>query len=143
MSAGPTANACLAFCFSLLLLGTAPRQEPTFGRLRFARRCGGCARYRHCGDDPGFFFCSFLGRMVTNLIDIEMKYVTISAESTDHHVIARRPSGRRGNLLAAFTDLYGRNRPCTGRLPQPFGLRNDMVVGSYCTECTFCAIVSN
>ena len=82
-------------------------------------------------------------RMLTSLIDIGMQYVTIGAGSTDHHVIARRPSGRRGNLLVSFTDLHGRNRPCTGRLPQPFGLRNDMVVGSYCTECTFCAIVSN
>ena len=89
------------------------------------------------------FLHRLLWGMLTNLIDIEMQYVTIGAESTDHHVIARRPLGRRGNLLVPSTDLHSRNRLCTGRLPQPFGLRNDMVVGSYCTECTFCAIVSN
>ena len=60
----------------------------------------------------------FLWRMLTNLIDIEMQSVTIRAESTDHHVIARRPSGRRGNLLVPFTDLHRRNKLCTGRLPR-------------------------
>jgi len=54
--------------------------------------------------------------------------------TSDRHVIARRPSGRRGNLPVRCMFLQCKSVNGTRRLPRRFAPRNDTEVITYCTN---------
>ena len=59
---------------------------------------------------------------------------TINAVASDHHVIARRPLGRRGNLPVRCLFLLCKAMRGTRRLPRRFAPCNDMGVVTHCTN---------